>query len=293
VAALLTTIAISCCSSTLAFAPPPITSQTHAESAITTLSATKATEYPPLSEAKIRQLLDTIPVYAVVDPSKEAMVLLSEKNNPHSLAYLSFSPTQINELYAPLRAQQTDKDNKWEITAFPLGLVWYDLLKNPDASSERFIENDIEYRLIPDPAQLKEARNLVQKAAKNGSKSQYFSKDYNEIPLFIDDYLRVQDPDGTPLVPIYLGLNDLLEMCQQAVDGSEGKYKASVNLSDLQTIISQMQQSSPTNFDQAILIPPSGPVDKASNEYQIPSIPTVESKSLNEIEVPVLNQWDD
>ena len=76
----------------------------------------------------------------------EAMVLLAEKDNPNSLAYLSFSPDQINELYAPLRAAAGD-DAKWQVTAFPLGLVWYDLLENPPTASgpKQFVANGIEY----------------------------------------------------------------------------------------------------------------------------------------------------
>ncbi|KAG7353874.1 Tic22-like family protein [Nitzschia inconspicua] len=301
--ALVAAIAVISCPSILAFAPASISRQSHfqslSSSSSSSLSATASSatkEFPPLSEVQIRKLLDAIPVYAVVDPSKEAIVLLAEKENPNSLAYLSFSPNHINEVYAPIRAQQ-DESTTWEITAFPLGLVWFELLQNPDAvTNTQWVVNDIEYRLLPDPQQLKEARNLVQQTYKSGPKSQYFQKAYNEIPLFIDDYLRVQDADGNPLVPMYFGLNDLLETCQDAVNASEGKYKASVNLSDLWTVISQMQQSSPTNFGQAIFVPPtSGSITKESGDnYEIPSIPTeMESSQSTEFEIPVINQWDD
>lgn len=297
-------VAAVCCGFvpvTVAFAPAVIhrhiastllSSQLSAAASSTTDS--KVAEFPPLSEDKIRKFLDSIPVYAVIDPSKEAIVLLAEKGNPNSLAYLSFSPTQISDVYAPLRAQQ-DASVTWEVTAFPLGLVWFDLLKNPGLDDGEWVVDSIDYRLLPDQQQLKEARNMMQQASKKGLKSEYFQKDFNEIPLFIDDFLRVQDRDGNPLVPIYLGLDDLLETCQRAVDASEGKYQASVNLSDLRKIINQMQQPSPTNFEQAVLIPPSGPVgkSKAEEEYEIPSIPTDEGFKSTEIDVPVINQWDD
>jgi hypothetical protein len=278
----------------------------------TTSSAADSTkpnvEFPPLSEDKIRKFLDVIPVFAVVDPSKEAIVLLAEQGNANSLVYLSFSPNQINEVYAPLRRaqkqlqQQQEEEaglSTWEITAFPLGLIWFDLLKNPIGRDygEPWVVDNIEYRLLADVQQLKEARNVVQQQyARNGARTEdCFQKDYNEIPLFIDDFLRVQqDEDGKSLVPIYFGLEDLLETCQRA-DTSQGRYQANVNLSDLRQIIQQMQGVSRTNFDQAVLIPLSGPVDTSLPEYEIPTIPTdVESNAEKiAVEIPVMNQWDD
>lgn len=332
------TVAVSCCTSVLAFAPSTIGRRSsHSQDAAARITAppsssslwaatpsavsSSTTEYPPLSETKIRQLLDAIPVYAVIDPSQEAIVLLAEKDNLNSLAYLSFSPTHINEVYAPTRAaaaQQDDDSVKWEITSFPLGLVWYDLLQNPDAAmsaTNQWVVDQVEYRLLADPQQLREARNLVQQAyqkSSSPSKAEYFGQDYNEIPLFIDDYLRVQDANGNSLVPMYFGLNDLLETCQQAntdtstaagSSNSKNNYQASVNLSDLRTVIGQMQQSSPTNFAQAIFIPPSlttttstaaaGKEGNNDDEYQLPTIPTEVESRATKFELPVINQWDD
>jgi hypothetical protein len=308
-----------CCScvgqSALAFAPLPETFQSFQKvvpssgfSSATTrtrssiFSTSAHTEFPPLSEDTIRKFLDVIPVYAVVDPAKEAIVLLAEKGeSSNSLAYLSFSASQINELYAPiLRAQQQQQQASvmtWEITAFPLGLVWFDLLKNP-IDREAWVVDTVEYRLLASAQQLNEARNILQQqAAKNGVETDmYFQKGYNEIPLFIDDFLRVQpDQDGKSLIPIYFGLKDLLETCQRAVvDASQERYQAHVNLSDLRKIIQQMQEASPTNFEQAVLIPHSVPLEYSPSEYQIPTIPSdAQSKSIEIVEVPVINQWDD
>jgi hypothetical protein len=310
-----------CCScvgqSALAFAPLPETLQSFQKvvpfSSATTrttgrssiFSTSAPTEFPPLSEDTIRKFLDAIPVYAVVDPAKEAIVLLADKGESfNSLAYLSFSASQINELYAPiLRAQQQQQQQQqasvttWEITAFPLGLVWFDLLKNP-IDREAWVVDTVEYRLLASAQQLNEARNILQQqAAKNGVETDmYFQKGYNEIPLFIDDFLRVQpDQDGKSLIPIYFGLKDLLETCQRAVvDASQERYQAHVNLSDLRKIIQQMQEASPTNFEQAVLIPHSVPLEYSPSEYQIPTIPSdAQSKSDEIVEVPVINQWDD
>jgi hypothetical protein len=241
--------------------------------------------YPPLSEDETRKLLDTIPVYAVRDSSdetKDGIVLLKEKGNDNSLAYFFFSAEMANEVYAPLRAQNSEAI--WDVTAFPLGLIWYELLNNPvQTDSEEatpWIVNGIEYRLAAIPQEVEAAKTVIQQDASAAKLPERF------IPLFVNDSLRLQGTDGEARVPLYLSLQDLLRTCQQATEAdTESEFSAAVSLTDLCTIISQIQQPSTTNFRQAMFIPPSAPSAPSSSEAQ--QKPQMKVESPEDLDLPM------
>jgi len=236
-------------------------------------------EYPALSEDEIRNLLDAVPVYAVTETNKAGIVLLKEEGNDNEIANFFFSPEIANQVYAPLRQQDSDS---WDVTQFSLGMVWFDLFKNPPAAAAAgggssplpVQENGIEYRLFPDGRDLAEARNIVEQTARQtfassaGSKipsiliPDNFIAPWNEIPVFVDQFLRARAPDNNDddeeimMTPVYFGYPDIIATRQQAAEATSGEYQASINVADLRVLIGQMQSTSQVNFRQTIMIPP-------------------------------------
>jgi hypothetical protein len=249
-----------------------------------------AVEYPALSEDEIQNLLDAIPIYGVTGAKKEGLVLLRERGNENELAYFFFSPDIANSVYAPLRANNIDGIG-WDVTRFPLGFVWFELLKNPASPADDAVSDGIEYRLVPDSRELAGARSILQttqqmSGAKAGQVPDIFKKSYNEIPIFMDQFLRLEGDDGDK-VPMYFGLQDLIKTCQQAVDG-DGQYQASINIADLHSIVRQMQETSTVDFRQAAMIPPTPlPVEEVKTDIKPEQKPA-------EIELPTAtDMWSD
>jgi hypothetical protein len=206
-------------------------------------------KFPPLTKEEIMEILDRVPVYAVTEVDQEGLVLLKEKDNPNDLAYFFFSAETANEVFAPIRAKK--QEASWAVTEYSLGVVWFELFKDP--------EPGIEYRFIPDGRNLGGARQLIEEQSKQlgASVPGVFQKAYNQIPVFIDQFLRIQTPDGVEQFPLYLGIQDMITTCQQAAAVTSGKYEAAINVADLDTLIAQMQSESENNFRKAVFIPPS------------------------------------
>ena len=214
--------------------------------------------FPPLSKEEIMNLLETVPVYAITETGEEqdqGLVLLKEQNNPNDLAYFFFSADTANEVFAPIRLKKPDA--AWAVTEYRLGIVWFELFKDP--------EPGIEYRFIPDGQNLGGARQLIEEQSKQlgAVTPDVFQMAYNQIPVFIDQFLRIQTRDGDEKFPLYLGIQDMITTCQQAAASStsstseEVLYEASINVADLDTLLTQMQSESESDFRKAVLIPPS------------------------------------
>ena len=230
---------------------------------------------------EVESLLDSIPVFAVTEPNKEGLVLLKEKNSTNDIAYFFFSAETANAVFAPLREKKSadGEANTWDVTQYPLGVVWFELISKPEAG--------IEYRLVPDAQELGGARKLLEEQAKQvgspDSVPDVFNVGFNQVPVFIDQFLRIRaSSDGEEKVPMYLSLQDLLTTCQQAKDASSGEYQASINVADLKVLVEQMLQESENDFRQAVLIPPTAqalkgkptitpPVDEDADTFTTPT----------------------
>ena len=160
-----------------------------------------SSEYAALSQDEIRTMLDGVPVYAITQANKEGIIMLKEKDNKNDIAYFFFSPQTANAVYAPLKPKSKDIDVLWDVTRFPLGLIWYDLMKNPAESSTSTVVDGVEYRLVPDSGDLAEARNIIEQSIQQGQGPDgqpipdEFKSPYNEVPVFIDQFLRVVQND--------------------------------------------------------------------------------------------------
>lgn len=223
-----------------------------------------------MSRDEVQAMLDTVPVYAVTEPNQEGLVLLKEKNNPNDIAYFFFSPDAANTVFSPLRKKQnesTGQQGEWSVSAYPLGLVWFELINDPDQESQ-----GVEYRLLPEPDDLIGAQNLLReqqkqsgaKSIENSKANELFRSPFNQIPIFVDQFLRVTAPasDGSEAdgnqerVPLYIGLKDLMNTCNQAIKASSGEYQAAMSVIDLKDLIDEMTKENPNDYRRAILVPP-------------------------------------
>ena len=263
------------------------------ESSAPTESA--ATSYEALSQAEISAILDAVPVYAVT--SADGLVPLKEPGNDHEIAYFFFQAEMANAVYAPLKKEGSE----WTVKGFPLGVIWYDLLQNPAANNNNnnpTIVNGVEYRLVPDTRELQGARNILQQSNQTTT---LFASAYNEIPIFMDQFLRLSvNGQEDERAPLYLGLQDLIRTCQQAVDQSSGEYQAVITILDLHSLVAKMQQPSDSvNFREATLIPPTPrAMEKdelvSSSDENGSSAQATPPTSMEEMDLPTAtNSWDD
>ena len=210
-------------------------------SSVAAFSATPT--HSALSRAEIEKLLDVIPVYAVTEPEKGGIVLVNEKesSNGNEIAYFFFSPETANSVFSPLKQKKKNDDSSWDVTQFSLGLVWFELFQKQ--------QKGIEYRLVPDSRELASARMVL---GEESEEAATFNSAYNEIPIFVDQSLRLQGDDGGKKLPMYFSLQDLLESCQQA-----GKdYKPTISIANFCSMMEQMQVDSENDFRNVIMIPP-------------------------------------
>lgn len=223
-----------------------------------------AKNFPPMSRDEVQAMLDTVPVYAVTDPNQDGLVLVKEANNPNDIAYFFFSAEAANTVFSPLRKKQnesTDQKGEWSVSAYPLGLVWFDLINDPEEQNK-----GVEYRLLPEPDNLIGAQNLLREQQKqSGAKpnpklNELFRSPYNDIPIFVDQFLRVTAPQGgdEEKVPLYFGLKDLMNMCNQATKASSGEYKAAMSAIDMRDLIDEMtkEEGNPNDYRKTILVRP-------------------------------------
>ena len=237
-----------------------------------------------MSRDEVQAMLDTIPVYAVTEPNQEGLVLLKEKNNPKDIAYFFFSPDAANTVFSPLRKKENESSGigEWSVSAYPLGLVWFELINEP--------EEGIEYRLLPDPEDLIGAQNLLREQQKQSKKidvriQDLFQKPFNEIPVFVDQFLRVTVPDDNDKrgrVPLYFGLKDLMDTVNQAIKRSSGEYQAAISAVDLGDLIDEMMQESANDYRIAVLVPPTA--GKEASMSPSPSPASMESKKPKDMD---------
>ena len=148
-----------------------------------------------MSRDEVQAALDAVPVFAVTEPNQEGLVLLKEKGNPRDIAYFFFSPQAANTVFSPLRKKENESSGagEWSVSAYPLGLVWFELINEP--------EEGVEYRLLPEPEDLIGAQNLLLQQQKQSNKvdprlKDLFQSPFNEVPVFVDQFLRVTSQEG-------------------------------------------------------------------------------------------------
>jgi len=199
---------------------------------------------------------------------------LTEANNDNSVAYFFFSPTTANAVFAPLRTKQRDEGSttaNWVVTQFSLGLVWFELLEEQadQDAADADSGTGIEYRLIPEATDLAAARDLVQQmqSAEHKLDAALFQSDYNQVPVFIDQRLRVPSQDG-PKIPLYFGVNDLVETCQQVAE-DKPDFEAAVGVVALKDLLEQMQQeNNEIDFRKVAFVPPSQQVEAEKTPWK-------------------------
>jgi len=253
----------------------PMLPKSSTASSKTVLFATTK-NYPPMSRDEVQAMLDTIPVYTVTEPNQEGLILLKEKGNTNDIAYFFFSPEAANTVFSPLRKQQEEQGGggaDWGVSAYPLGLVWFELINDPEQQSQ-----GVEYRLLPDPENLIGAQNLLReqqkqsKAPDNEKINNLFKSPFNEIPIFVDQFLRVttseSDGDTREKVPMYIGLKDLMNTCNQAIKASSGEYQAAMSAIDLRDLIDEMTKEggNANDYRRAILVPPTPENETGGND---------------------------
>lgn len=246
---------------------------------IATTSLSAATKnYPPMSRDEVQAMMDTVPVYAVTEPNQEGLVLVKEKNNPNDIAYFFFSPEAANTVFSPLKKKQQNAGGEWSVSAYPLGLVWFELINDPEQQGQ-----GVEYRLLPDPEDLIGAQNLLREQQKQSGLSnpkinELFRSPFNDIPIFVDQFLRVTaqaptegegegDQKNLERVPLYIGLKDLMDTCNKAIQASSGEYKAAMSAIDLRDLIDEMtrKEGNANDYRKAVLVPPT-PGAKSEND---------------------------
>jgi len=257
----------------LGFATNPMTTTTTTSSmmlqkrssgvATTTELSAAAKTYPAMSRDEVQAMLDTVPVYAVTEPNQEGLVLLKEKNNPNDIAYFFFSPDAALTVFSPLRKKENEAkgNGEWSVSAYPLGLVWFELINDPEQQSQ-----GVEYRLLPEPDDLIGAQNLLREQEKQSKQSnprinELFRAPYNDIPVFVDQFLRVtakdeSTGDNREKVPMYIGLKDLMNTCNQAIKASSGEYQAAMSAIDLKDLIGEMTKENSNDYRRAVMVPP-------------------------------------
>ena len=256
--------------------------------------------YPSMSRDEVQSFLDTVPVYAVTEPNQEGLVLLKEKNNPNDIAYFFFSPKAATTVFAPLK-----KEGEWSVSAYPLGLVWFELIDNDPEKSEDGTRG-IEYRLLPEPDDLIGAQNLLREQAKqqgttakssSSEVDELFRLPYNEVPIFVDQFLRVSTATSAEeaatdaveeKVPMYLGLKDLMETCNRAIKASSGEYQAAMSVISLKDLIDEMMNTNGNTNDyrKAILAPPSESTKETTSASLSSSSSTTKSTQPSQPEDP-------
>jgi len=270
-------------------------STTSSSSTTSSTSTPSSSLYPALRRDEVQAFLDTVPVYAVTEPNQEGLVLVKEKNNPKDIAYFFFSPQAANDVFTPLRTKKgdpTDKD-EWNVSAYPLGLVWFELITGEPEGQNEDGTGGVEYRLLPAPDDLIGAQNLLREQAKQQGKStsssstnDLFRAPYNEVPIFVDQFLRVTTAAaaaaaaaGTTTdnnnkqeekVPMYIGLQDLMKTCNQAIKATSGDYQAAMSVISLKDLIEEMMapNGNTNDYRKAILVQPSLPSSSSSSSQQ-------------------------
>lgn len=241
---------LTACSTTLAFSVPKISARPSIK-LFSSSSEVDDAAFIPMSREAVEGWLSTIPVYAVLD-EKQGLVLLQEKGNDKEVANFFFSAETAQNLYAPIKKENEGVD--WDISQLGLAQVWFDL----------FLANDtpgVEYRLVPDPKEVERARMMIEQNSPDDP-PELFKNYYNEIPVFLDQRLRVKTESGEDKVPMYLNLQNCMSTCKQAMDVSASDYESEISVAELTSLLNQMQSDKPEcDFRETILIPPMPEID--------------------------------
>ena len=123
--------------------------------------------FPPMSKDEISQWMNHIPVYAVTDMKNDSTkaIQLNEK----AVVYFFMSPVVAEAHKRKLEEAMTKKESGGDdgngggggdggeltVSGMFLGKIWFDFL-HPQSQEE-----DIEYRLVPDPRDLTSARTIL------------------------------------------------------------------------------------------------------------------------------------
>lgn len=280
--------------SALAFSSLPLASPIPPASTRTASRLCASKTYPPMSRDEVQASLDTVPVYAVTDPSQDGLVLVKEPNNSNDIAYFFFSAEAANTVFSPLRKKENNNSGKageWNVSTYPLGLVWFELINDPEQQSQ-----GVEYRLLPEPDNLIGAQKLLmeqqkQSGTSNPKANELFRAPFNQIPIFVDQFLRVTAPPteggedtDRERVPLYIDLNDLNDTCNQAIKAS-ADYKAAMSVIDLKDLIDEMTKENSNDYRSAILVPPT-PKDnseaaKSSSAAESASVKAADPNDFN------------
>jgi len=270
-------------------------------SSSSTTNSGSSSSYSAMTSDEIEAFLSKIPVYAITVSQQEkenggGLVMLSEPNNPNNIACFFLNPLHANSVYAPLR----EKSNiQWDVTAFTLGSIWMDLMKNEFAEdgSGTCVQDQVEYRIVPDPNELLEARNILKGTASEG----VFESSYNEIPVFFHDKLRLMGDSGDEkdaVLPMYFSLEDLKNAHDESSSGSAVEdiknYDSDVRIGELRTLVQQMQSESATDYRRVMLVPSwetaAKPPSSSGEKESKPKEDEGDGETLN---LPTTGDWSD
>eukprot|EP00566_Odontella_aurita_P015317 CAMPEP_0113566374 /NCGR_PEP_ID=MMETSP0015_2-20120614/22686_1 /TAXON_ID=2838 /ORGANISM="Odontella" /LENGTH=348 /DNA_ID=CAMNT_0000468653 /DNA_START=98 /DNA_END=1144 /DNA_ORIENTATION=- /assembly_acc=CAM_ASM_000160 len=254
------------------------------------------TTYPALSQEEIEEWLGHIPVFAVTDSKGSGVVL--RPDNDTSVFYFFMSPQMANATLQTLKSSNEDMD--LQISAFSLGKIWFKMLEStdsevklraPGSDDEGLSTKGVQYRLVPDTRDLMGARMLltmdpadgerlkageeftvedaqkaVQKAMSDAPK---FKQNYNEIPVFMIQQMRLQKQAGEDgavdataepvnMLPMYFSLQNMVSTWQQFLGQAEGvkDVEPAINLLELHELVALMEKESEIDFRNTLLIPP-------------------------------------
>ena len=270
--------------------------------------------YPAMSQDEVEDWLAHIPVFAVTD-SKGAGVVLRPDNDT-SVFYFFMSPQMANATLSTLKGANDDLD--LQVSAFSMGKIWFKMLEEgggevklraPGSDDDGETAKGVEYRLVPDQRDLMGARMLLtmdpadgerlkagedfnvedaQKAvAKAMTESPKFKANFNEIPVFMIQQMRMQKQpaegetagvDPVTMLPMYFSLQNMVGTWQQfmaqAPDGVKDVEPA-INLMALGELVELMQKESEIDFRNTLLVPP---VPMNSGETGAPGVTTEEDQ---------------
>eukprot|EP00980_Cylindrotheca_fusiformis_P017763 scaffold5605_cov128-Cylindrotheca_fusiformis.AAC.4 len=216
---------------------------------------------PPLEAEDIEELLDHVPLYAITSIENDSILLMEEETKNVANFFLS------KELADTVVSGHEDTIR---VDSYSLGKVYFQLF-DPDDSIEKdedlitvvaTNDRDVEYRLVPDTREVDQAQALLSQRA---GVNEAFSKGYDEVPLFMDQHLRLatgskENDDYREIFPIYFGWNDLAQTCQEyvrAFDDAGEAYDAAISVSELKQLVEQMKNPSPVDFRNVQFVPAS------------------------------------
>jgi hypothetical protein len=218
------------------------------------MSSPSSPAFPPLGAKEIEEILDQVPVFAITSIQNDSILLVEEDSKNVANFFLSkeFADTIAS-----------GHDDTLRVDSYSLGKVYFQFF-DPDEVIEVITTNDqdVEYRIVPDTREVDQAQSILSQMA---GVDEAFSKGYDEIPLFMDQHLRLangseESGDYKEIFPIYFGWNDLARTCQEYVRAfaEAGEvYDAAISVSELKQLVEQMKQPSPVDFRDVRLVPAS------------------------------------